>query len=115
MAAPTEWTKEGISPEVMKAYGIRIDSALLKIIIPHRNINGELIGIRGRAYNPIELDDGKKYMPVRIQKNLNRQRKQLLTQNNYCRHYEERTVKLTQNFFHSFLHISHCFFHNTPI
>ena len=70
LAAPTEWTKEGISPEVMKAYGIRIDSALLKIIIPHRNINGELIGIRGRAYNPIELDDGKKYMPVRIQKNL---------------------------------------------
>ena len=68
LAAPTEWQKEGIKPEVMRAYGIRVDSALQKIIIPHRNADGKLVGIRGRAYDPIELDDGKKYMPMRIEK-----------------------------------------------
>lgn len=67
LAAPIEWQKDHISPEVMRYYGIRVDSALHKIIIPHRNINGELIGIRGRTYDPFELAEGKKYMPVFIQ------------------------------------------------
>ena len=67
LAAPVEWQREGISKEVMRSYGIRVDSALHKVIIPHRNINGELIGIRGRSYDPIEVDNGKKYMPVIIQ------------------------------------------------
>lgn len=67
LAAPVEWQKDHISPEVMRYYGIRVDSALHKIIIPHRNINGELIGIRGRTYDPFELEEGKKYMPVFIQ------------------------------------------------
>lgn len=67
LAAPTEWQREGISPEVMYHYGIRVDCALEKIIIPHRNKNGELIGIRGRSYNPLEIEDGKKYMPVFIE------------------------------------------------
>lgn len=70
LAAPLEWQKEGISPEVMRAFGIRVDSALQKIIIPHRDENGKLIGIRGRSYNPIEIDNGKKYMPVFIQKDM---------------------------------------------
>lgn len=67
LAAPMEWQKDHILPEVMRYYGIRVDSALHKIIIPHRNIDGELIGIRGRTYDPFELEDGKKYMPVFIQ------------------------------------------------
>lgn len=67
LAAPVEWLKDGISADVMYHYGIRVDSALHKIIIPHRNINGELIGIRGRTYDPIELDKGQKYMPVFIE------------------------------------------------
>ena len=67
LAAPAEWQKEGISPEVMRKYGIRVDSALQKIIIPHRNIKGELIGVRGRSFNPIEISEGKKYMPVVVQ------------------------------------------------
>ena len=67
LAAPEEWQEDHITPEVMLRYGIRVDSALHKIIIPHRNINGELIGIRGRTYDPFELEDGKKYMPVFIQ------------------------------------------------
>ena len=67
LAAPKEWQKDHITPEVMRYYGIRVDSALHKIIIPHRNIDGKLIGIRGRTYDPFELDEGKKYMPVFIQ------------------------------------------------
>ena len=67
LAAPVEWMKEGISPDVMYHYGIRIDSALSKIIIPHRDALGRLIGIRGRSFDPNELFDGKKYMPVYIQ------------------------------------------------
>ena len=70
LAAPSEWIKNGISPEVMRYYGIRVDSALDKIIIPHRDIDGNLIGIRGRSYNPIELSEGKKYMPVFIEKDI---------------------------------------------
>lgn len=67
LAAPVEWLKDGISAKVMYKYGIRIDSALHKIIIPHRDINGKLIGIRGRSFNPLEIEAGKKYMPVIIQ------------------------------------------------
>lgn len=67
LAAPTEWLKEGISATVMRYFNIRVDSALHKIIIPHRDINGNLIGIRGRTYDPKELDEGKKYMPVFIE------------------------------------------------
>lgn len=67
LTAPTEWLKEGISAAVMRYFNIRVDSALHKIIIPHRDISGNLIGIRGRTYDPKELDEGKKYMPVFIE------------------------------------------------
>lgn len=67
LAAPTEWLKEGISAEVMLKFGIRVDAALQKIIIPHRDINGKLVGIRGRTFNIFELDNGLKYMPVCIE------------------------------------------------
>lgn len=63
--APEEWIECGISPEVMVTYGIRVDSANHKIIIPHRNANGDLIGIRGRAYDPFEAQYAK-YAPVSI-------------------------------------------------
>ncbi|MBO7691013.1 MAG: hypothetical protein J6T10_00080 [Methanobrevibacter sp.] len=66
--APAEWLKEGISADAMAHYGIRIDSAMRKIIIPHRDIDGNLCGIRGRSFDPDEVADGKKYMPVYIQK-----------------------------------------------
>ena len=67
LAAPKEWLKDGISARVMRYYNIRVDSALQKIIIPHRDINGNLVGIRGRTFDPRELDEGKKYMPVFIE------------------------------------------------
>lgn len=67
LAAPTEWLSDGISAEVMRKYNIRVDSALHKIIIGHRDVDGNLIGIRGRTYDPKELDEGKKYMPVFVE------------------------------------------------
>lgn len=68
LAAPVEWKKEGISSEVMRQYGIRVDSALHHIIIPQRNIAGELIGIRRRSFDSFEIEAGKKYMPVFIER-----------------------------------------------
>lgn len=67
LAAPIEWVKEGITPEVMRYYNIRVDAALHKVIIPHVDPQGNLIGIRGRSYDPFEVADGKKYMPVFIE------------------------------------------------
>ena len=61
--APYEWLRDGISPEVMVHYGIRVDSARSKIIIPHRNANGQLIGIRGRSFDPFESQYAK-YAPI---------------------------------------------------
>ena len=67
LAAPMEWVREGITPEVMRYYNIRVDAALHKVIIPHVDPDGNLIGIRGRSYDPFEVADGKKYMPVFIE------------------------------------------------
>lgn len=67
LVAPTEWIKDGISPEVMRHFGIRIDPALYKIIIPHRDIDGNLIGIRGRNFDPIAIETQGKYTPVKIE------------------------------------------------
>lgn len=65
--APREWLDDGISADVMAAYGIRIDSARQRIIIPHRDIGGQLIGIRCRNYDQEWLDNGCKYMPASIE------------------------------------------------
>lgn len=67
LAAPTEWFPDHITPSAMRRFGIRIDSALYKIIIPHRNPKGELIGVRGRSFNEVEIASGMKYAPVQIE------------------------------------------------
>lgn len=61
-----EWLNDGISIEAMKHYNILYSIGQNKIIIPHYNVAGELIGIRGRSLNPEELEIGK-YMPVQIE------------------------------------------------
>lgn len=66
VVAPSEWLREGISADAMAHYGIRVDAVMKKIIIPHRDIEGNLCGIRGRSFDPDEVADGKKYMPVYI-------------------------------------------------
>ena len=61
-----EWLNDGISIEAMKEYNILYSIRENKIIIPHYNSKGELIGIRGRALNPEDIELGK-YMPVQIE------------------------------------------------
>ena len=60
------WINEGIDIEAMKTYNIKFDISRNKIVIPHYDIDGELVGIRGRALNEWEVEDGKKYMPMYI-------------------------------------------------
>ena len=61
---PQQWVEEGISREAMERFGIRTYSAMSKIIIPHYDIDGMLVGIRGRSYDEEELSIGMKYAPV---------------------------------------------------
>lgn len=62
-----EWLEDGISEEIMKLYNILYSIEQNKIIIPHYDMFGNLIGIRGRALNEEDLLIGK-YMPVQIEK-----------------------------------------------
>ena len=64
---PIDWYNEGISEEVAEYYGIRYYYDQNKCVIPHRDIFGNLVGIRARSYNSWEVDAGKKYMPITIQ------------------------------------------------
>lgn len=60
------WKKEGISDAAMDKFDIRFSISQNKIIIPHYDVDGRLIGIRGRALNEDELAAGCKYTPVKL-------------------------------------------------
>lgn len=62
-----EWLAEGITPQECKKFNIKFSISQNKIIIPHYNINGELIGIRGRALNEEEIKEKGKYRPITVQ------------------------------------------------
>lgn len=64
---PVEWLSDGISSETMDKYDIRYSSSWNKIIIPHFNAAGAMIGIRSRALNPQEAEEFGKYVPVQIE------------------------------------------------
>ena len=66
-AYPIEWLSDGITKQAMDKFNIRFSPSQNKIIIPHYNINGQLIGIRGRALDPWEVENIGKYMPVKIE------------------------------------------------
>ena len=57
------WINEGISIESMRKFGISWYEYRNCIIIPHRNKDGKLVGIRRRTLNPDEADS-RKYMPL---------------------------------------------------
>ena len=59
------WLKEGISEKSMKKYGIKWYEYQKHIVIPHRNKDGQLIGIRRRSLKP--EDRNNKYMPEFIE------------------------------------------------
>ena len=55
------WIDEGISIDTMRKFGIRWYEYQKHIIIPHYNINGDLVGIRRRSLRPEDVNN--KYMP----------------------------------------------------
>lgn len=61
-----EWLNDGISEESMRRYNIRYSVSDNKIIIPHYDIDNNLVGIRGRALNDEDLIFGK-YTPMKIE------------------------------------------------
>ena len=64
---PPEWLNDGITKQSMDNFNIRYSVPQNKIIIPHYNAKGELVGIRGRALNEWEVENVGKYMPVQIE------------------------------------------------
>lgn len=64
---PPEWLNDGISREAMDKFDIRYSISQNKIIIPHKDINGRLVGIRGRALNEWEVENIGKYMPIKLE------------------------------------------------
>lgn len=56
------WIDEGIRVSTMQYFGIKWYESSKAIIIPHSNIDGEVIGIRRRSL--LKEDEGKKYMPL---------------------------------------------------
>lgn len=51
----------------MDKYNILYSISQEKIVIPHYDINNNLVGIRGRALNEWEIENVGKYMPIRIE------------------------------------------------
>jgi len=64
---PKEWLNDGITKKTMDKFNIRYSPPQNKIIIPHYNPDGELVGIRGRALNEWEVENVGKYLPVQIE------------------------------------------------
>lgn len=64
------WLDEGISYETMKKFNICYYQREERIVIPHYDIDGNLIGIRGRALRQEDIEAGKKYMPLYIENRL---------------------------------------------
>lgn len=64
---PIEWLRDSISQEAMDKYNILYSISQNKIIIPHYDVDGDLVGIRGRALNAEDIETWGKYMPVQIE------------------------------------------------
>lgn len=64
------WLKENISYEVMKKFNIGFYVKRNAITIPCYDQNKNLIGIRGRFLDEEDVNNGKKYAPLVIQKQL---------------------------------------------
>lgn len=62
---PIQWINDGISPSVMKEYGIKFQIAHNRAIIPVYDIKDRLIGIRCRNFDEKSVEDGFKYMPLK--------------------------------------------------
>lgn len=64
---PPEWLDDGITKETMDKFNISYSISQNKIIIPHYDILGRLVGIRGRALNDWEVENVGKYAPIQVE------------------------------------------------
>ena len=64
---PQEWLDDGISKKTMDRFNISYSISQNKIIIPHYDILGRLVGIRGRALNDWEVENVGKYAPIQVE------------------------------------------------
>ena len=87
---PIEWLTDGITKEAMDKFNIRYDSINNRIIIPHYNVNSELVGIRGRALNQWDEENIGKYFPVQIE---GRMYSHPLSLNLYGLNYNKENIK----------------------
>lgn len=60
-----DWLNEGISKDTMDLFGIKFDLNTNGIIIPHRDLEGRLVGIRVRNLNKKIIEEYGKYLPWR--------------------------------------------------
>lgn len=62
------WLNEGISHETITDFeiGYYFRNREEGIVIPHRDIDGRLIGIRRRSMIQEDMDNGRKYMPLTV-------------------------------------------------
>ena len=58
--------RDGIHKDVMDKFNIKFSLGQNKIIIPHYDIHGRLVGIRGRTIDKEEAEVFGKYRPVQV-------------------------------------------------
>ena len=60
------WVDDGISREIMEQYEICYDPKNCGIVIPHRDMNGKLVGIRERGLIQENIERYGKYRPANL-------------------------------------------------
>lgn len=86
----SEWLNDGINKETMKEFNILYSTAKQSIIIPHFDINNNLIGIRQRCLLQEDIDNMGKYSPYMIG---NEMYNHALSQNLYGLNVNKETIK----------------------
>lgn len=62
------WSKEdGIDPEILKLYQVAYYPKRDTIILPHHNINGEIVGLYERSFWPLRKEIKKRYPDMEYQ------------------------------------------------
>lgn len=60
------WKNEGIDYNTQRKFEIKFSVANQAIVIPHRYIDGSLVGIRQRNLDDYAISHGAKYVPTRV-------------------------------------------------
>lgn len=63
---PYEWAKDGLTLEELKKFNVRYYQSENQMVIPHYNINKQLVGVRIRAFNNEDILKGK-YRPLKLE------------------------------------------------